>query len=110
NLGWAYEDVAVNLFGKYRDRMCSSYANRYYFDDCDAAKKAGYKAEIASMTTWNLTASYQFNESGRVTVGAINMFDKTPPADPLSDTSPFYANGYDDPIGRQLYIEASYDF
>ncbi|MBO0160297.1 hypothetical protein, partial [Vibrio parahaemolyticus] len=23
NLGWAYEDVAINLFGKYRDRMCS---------------------------------------------------------------------------------------
>ncbi len=110
NLGWAYEDVAINLFGKYRDRMCSSYANRYYFDDCDSAKKAGYKAEIASMTTWNLTASYQFNESGRVTLGAINMFDKVPPADPLSDTSPFYATGYDDPIGRQLYVEASYDF
>ncbi|MGR2766504.1 TonB-dependent receptor plug domain-containing protein [Photobacterium ganghwense] len=110
NLGWTYDDYSLNLFGKYRDRMCSEYANRYYFDTCQEAKDAGYKAEIASMTTWNLTASYQFNENGRVTLGAINMFDKTPPADPLSDTSPFYANKYDDPIGRQLYIEGSYDF
>jgi iron complex outermembrane receptor protein len=110
NLGWAYQDVSMNVFGKYRDRMCSSYANRYYFDNCDAAKDAGNKAEIASMTTWNLTASYQFTESGQVTLGAINVFDKAPPADPLSDTSPFFASGYDDPIGRQLYIEASYDF
>ncbi|MDF2153962.1 TonB-dependent receptor [Vibrio sp. CAU 1672] len=110
NLGWVYEDVSLNLFGKYRDRMCSSYANQYYFDNCQEAKDAGYRAEIASMTTWNLTASYQFNESGRVTLGAINLFDKAPPADPLNDTSPFYADEYDDPVGRQVYIEAAYDF
>lgn len=110
NLGWSYEDYSVNLFGKYRDRMCSEYANQYYFADCDAAKEAGYKAEIASMTTWNLTASYDFNADGRVTVGVINLFDKTPPADPLSDTSPYYAYSYDDPIGRQIYIEGTYNF
>ncbi|EPT8081664.1 TonB-dependent receptor [Vibrio vulnificus] len=110
NLGWAYQDVNVNLFGKFRDEMCTSYANDYYFEDCDAAKKAGYETKISSMTTWNLTTSYQFNESGRVTLGIINMFDKEPPKDPLNDTSPFYADSYDDPIGRQVYVEASYDF
>lgn len=110
NLGWAYQDVNVNLFGKYRDKMCSSFANDYYFESCDAAKKAGYETKISSMTTWNLTTSYQFNESGRVTLGIINLFDKEPPKDPLSDTSPFYADEYDDPIGRQVYVEASYDF
>jgi TonB dependent receptor. len=62
------------------------------------------------MTTWNLTTTYAFNEQGKVTVGAINMFDKQPPADPLSDRSPFYANSYDSPLGRQLYIEGEYNF
>ncbi len=110
NLGWAYQDVSLNVFGKYRDRMCTEFANQYYFENCKEAKDAGYKADIASMTTWNLTASYQFSEQGTVTIGAINVFDKEPPADPLSDTSPFYANTYDDPIGRQVYLEAAYNF
>ncbi|KLV08535.1 TonB-dependent receptor [Photobacterium aquae] len=110
NLGWNYNEYAVNLFGKYRDSMCSEYANQYYFDTCQDAKDAGFNADISSMTTWNLTATYEFNENGRVTLGAINLFDKTPPADPLSDTSPFYAYTYDDPVGRQVYIEGSYDF
>jgi len=110
NLGWQYDAYSVNLFGKYRDRMCSSYANQYYFDTCQDAKDAGYDAEIASLTTWNLTASYAFSDDARVTIGAINLFDATPPADPLNDTSPFYADGYDDPTGRTLYIEGSMNF
>ncbi|QIR05026.1 TonB-dependent receptor plug domain-containing protein [Salinivibrio costicola] len=110
NLGWVMGDYSVNVFGKYRDSMCTGYANRYYFDTCQDAKDAGQQTKVSSMTTWNLTATYAFNEQGKVTLGAINMFDKQPPADPLSDTSPFYADDYDSPLGRQLYVEAEYNF
>ncbi|MBM0419327.1 TonB-dependent receptor [Aeromonas veronii] len=109
-LGWGYGDLTTTLFANYRDRMCSSYANNYYFTDCEDAKAQGFEPEIASFTTWNLTMGYQINEAASVTLGAVNLFDKTPPADRISDTAPYFANDYDNPIGRTVFVEGNYKF
>ena len=109
-LGWGYGDLTTTLFANYRDRMCSAYANNHYFTDCEDAKAKGFDPEIASFTTWNLTMGYQINEAASVTLGAVNLFDKTPPADRISDTDPYFANSYDNPIGRKVFVEGNYKF
>ncbi len=110
NLGWEYDKLSSNLFVKYRDSYCSEFANDYYFTDCEAAKSAGYETKVSSMTTFNLSAKYRVNEQAVVGMGITNLFDKTPPADPLDGTSPYYAETYDNPVGRAYYLEASYKF
>ncbi len=110
NLGWSYEKVSTNVFVKYRSSYCSEFANDYYFTDCAEAKADGYETKVGSMTTVNLSGKYRFSDNASVGFGITNLFDKTPPADPLSDFAPFYAVSYDNPVGRAFYLEAGYEF
>ncbi len=110
NLGWNYKKVSVNTFVKYRSSYCSGFANNFFYPDCAAAKDLGLETTVDSITTVNLSGKYRFSDAASVGFGITNLFDTTPPADPLSATAPFYASGFDNPVGRAFYLEAGYEF
>lgn len=98
SVGWQNEKQSAYLVARYIDS---------YKDDASA------NAKISSHTTVDLSYSYSFGNvlggsaETKVTLGAINLFDRDPPA-----VSTFI--GFDvqthDPRGRLLYAKLSHSF
>jgi iron complex outermembrane receptor protein len=67
--------------------------------------------EVAAYSLWNLSGSYTGVAGLTVTAGVKNLLDQEPP---FSNQGTLFQKGYDprysDPVGRALYLRASYAF
>lgn len=92
-----WEDLTVALAANYRhatvlDREWTSEDNDYN--------------DVPSYTEWDLTARYQVLDNLEVRGGVLNVFDRTPPRNPvLYDDGEFY-----DLDGRTLTVGFNYKF
>lgn len=71
----------------------------------------GGDRRVASYTTHDISATYEFMKGVRLTAGIVNVFDREPP---LSVQTTTFQRGYDprytDPIGRQFLVRGEYKF
>jgi iron complex outermembrane recepter protein len=67
--------------------------------------------DVEAYSLWNITGSYEGIKGLSLMAGIKNLFDKDPP---LSVQSTLFQQGFDarytDPVGRALYMRASYSF
>nr|WP_315261323.1 TonB-dependent receptor [uncultured Duganella sp.] len=95
NLGWSKGDVAAGMTGHYK----SGYVDQ----DPDN--------HVPSYTTWDGYGSWKALPGLTLTAGVRNLFDRKPP---LSYQTTTFQAGYDprftDPLGRTMYVRATYDF
>lgn len=67
---YAIDDFSASLIAKYIDS---------YDGETPQQQEAGTnKQDFSSFTTWDMTLNYDFNNYGKVTVGARNLFDAMP--------------------------------
>ena len=86
NLNWSMSDYSATLIGNYIN-----------------STPIGGGATLDDWTTWDLQVNWATPWSGRLTVGARNLFDKDPPLSPQLG-NPFYSNQLHDIFGRVPYI------
>jgi len=83
---------------------------RTSYDDQNLVE-AQYFNKVPSYQLWNLSATYTGIRGVSLTAGIKNLADKEPP---FSNQGTLFQKGYDprytDPIGRALYLRASYTF
>lgn len=102
---WLYQDFTATLFAKYTDRHHGMSYKGHKSDDVSESE-----LEVASHTTWNLTAGYHFTDEASVKVGVVNMFDKGPNFDPTATGWPHYSRSIFNATGREVFIEGEYKF
>ncbi|GAA0816714.1 TonB-dependent receptor [Colwellia asteriadis] len=94
---YAYEDLSLTLKINYR-------ASTVEDNEWDAEQN-NYN-DIHSYTTFDLTGRYQVTDALEVRAGILNMFDRTPPANPFSyDEGEFY-----DLFGQRITLGVNYKF
>ncbi|WP_278403611.1 TonB-dependent receptor domain-containing protein [Pseudoalteromonas ruthenica] len=109
--------------GEYhRPRWKARFMTNYYWEDLTVALAANYRHatvldrewtsedndynDVPSYTEWDLTARYQVLDNLEVRGGVLNVFDRTPPRNPvLYDDGEFY-----DLDGRTLTVGFNYKF
>ncbi len=100
-VSWARDDLSLNLRWRHIDEM----KNRLVVDNPQNTSAVG----VDSVNYFDLTGSWDVNESMRVTVGLLNVTDEEPPiyTSPLDyNTDP---NTYD-VLGRRYFARLSYGF
>jgi iron complex outermembrane receptor protein len=68
---------------------------------------------VPSYTTFDWQGEYALNKALRVTLGVKNLFDRNPPMSLQTGgggNQVGYDGRYTDPIGRQFYLGAHYNF
>jgi iron complex outermembrane receptor protein len=92
-LGWEYARSSANITMRYTDAV---------LDDVFLPITATPVNEIGSWTVFDVQFQQRFGESEktRITIGAINAFDREPPAATFTG----YISGLADALGRQLYV------
>ena len=100
SLTWALGKWSANLSNKFM----SGYRDQNYVD-------AGYEQKVKAYSTFSLSGAYSGWKNTDITVGVKNLFDKNPP---FTNQGTVFQTGYDprytDPLGRTLYVKASYKF
>ena len=100
SLTWALGKWSANLSNKFM----SGYRDQNYVD-------AGYEQNVKAYSTFSLSGAYSGWKNTDITVGVKNLFDKNPP---FTNQGTVFQTGYDprytDPLGRTLYVKASYKF
>ncbi len=66
--------------------------------------------EVASQTTWNLTAGYNITDSIKVKGGVVNLFDAGPNFDPTATSWPHYQRSVYNARGREWFLEGEVKF
>ncbi|MDP7013636.1 MAG: TonB-dependent receptor, partial [Verrucomicrobiota bacterium] len=96
----------VSLWWNYDKYSAGATVN--YVDSFD--QLYGAIAEVASLTTLDLQASYDLTDNSRITVGALNVTDEDPSwSDSEAEGYPFAAAGHS-PLGTVLYGNVSVRF
>lgn len=107
--------VAFNWdYGSYGLTFANTYLSGYrdqnttYDPFSDAPLPA---RDVDAYSLWDLTGSWQINDSLRLRGGLLNVFDEEPP---FSNQAYYFIAGYDptytDPRGRSYYVGLEYKF
>jgi iron complex outermembrane receptor protein len=100
NFDWTYGAFGATLTQNYTDR---------YEDGPDLN---GARHFVPGYSIYDLQARYSYSKDLNFSVGAKNLFDKDPPL--YINTVNFFAYGFDpaqyDPLGRFVYVKATYKF
>ncbi|UXI68081.1 TonB-dependent receptor plug domain-containing protein [Tahibacter amnicola] len=91
---WTYGAFSTTLFGQ-----------RY-----GSLPKRNQSGRYGPSATYNLSASYAFNENAKLSVAIDNVRNTPPHRDSTNDRYPYYDMFQFDPIGRQYFVEFSYRF
>lgn len=96
-LGWEHDRSSASVTLRYTDSI---------LDDVFLAVTATPVNEIGSWTVFDLQFQQRFgaDERTRLTIGAINAFDRAPP----TATFTGYISGLADALGRQAYLRFDY--
>ena len=105
SVNWMYQDFTTTLFANHIGRHHGMSYKGHKTDD-----KSESELEVASHTTWNLTAGYHFTNEASVKLGVVNMFDKGPNFDPTATGWPHYSRSLYNARGRSVFIEGEYKF
>ncbi|MGZ8316713.1 MAG: TonB-dependent receptor [Telluria sp.] len=99
-LGWSKGSWGVMLANTFK----TSYDDQNFVD-------AQFRNEVGSYSLWNLSGSYTGYKGLTLTAGVKNLLDEDPP---FTNQGTMFQKGYDprytDPVGRALYLRASYSF
>ncbi len=99
-LGWTMGNWNATLANVYK----SSYDDQNLVD-------AAFFNKVDAYSLWNVSASYTGFKGLTVTAGVKNLLDEDPP---FTNQGTLFQKGYDprytDPVGRALYLRASYSF
>ncbi|HEY0488702.1 MAG TPA: TonB-dependent receptor [Telluria sp.] len=99
-LGWAAGNWSALLANTYK----SSYDDQNFVDPAFFNKAEAY-------SLWNISGSYTGYRGLTLTLGVKNLLDEDPP---FSNQGTLFQKGYDprytDPVGRALFMRASYTF
>ena len=86
------------------NRFMSGYDDQNNVDD-------QYRQRVGRYSTWALAGTYTGNKQVDLTLGVKNLLDEDPP---YTNQSTTFQQGYDprytDPLGRTLYLRATYRF
>ncbi|WP_394204115.1 TonB-dependent receptor [Shewanella waksmanii] len=96
-VGWFIEDLETTLGAYHTARM-------------HGANYESIKGEVASQTTWNLTAGYNITDSIVVKGGVVNLFDAGPNFDPTITSWPHYQRSVYNARGREWFLEGEVKF
>jgi iron complex outermembrane receptor protein len=100
SLTWAMDRWSATLSQSYK----SAYTDQNLVEP-------EFRHDVPSYSLWNLAASYTGFKGLTLTAGVKNLADKQPP---FSNQGTLFQKGYDprytDPVGRALYLRASYTF
>ncbi|WP_206537869.1 TonB-dependent receptor domain-containing protein [Shewanella mangrovi] len=105
SLQYQYNDFSATLWAYYLPTYINDYDVQIY---AGQESNLDAKREVASMTTFDLTMSYQLTNSLRVNFAGRNIFDKQP-AFVVVEQLPYDAARYN-VAGRTLSLELQYDF
>ena len=99
-LGWASGNWSALLANTFK----SSYDDQNFVDP-------EFFNKVESYSLWNISGSYTGYRGLTLTVGVKNLLDEDPP---FSNQGTLFQKGYDprstDPVGRALFMRASYTF
>ena len=99
-LSWNQGDWTVNLINRY---------NSHYRDQ--NAVDPGFERHVKHWSIWTLSGTYTANKKVDFTAGIKNLLDEDPP---FTNQSTTFQRGYDprytDPLGREVFMRATYKF
>jgi iron complex outermembrane receptor protein len=99
-LAWSRGDWSALLAQSFK----SSYTDQNLVD-------AQFFNKVDSYSLWNISGSYSGIKSLTLTAGVKNPLDEDPP---FTNQGTLFQKGYDprytDPVGRALFLRASYSF
>lgn len=99
-LGWT--------MGNWNALLANTYKSSY--DDQNFVEPAFFN-KVDSYSLWNVSGSYTGFKGLTLTAGVKNLLDEDPP---FTNQGTLFQKGYDprytDPVGRALYLRASYSF
>jgi iron complex outermembrane receptor protein len=99
-LGWSSGPFSALLAQSFK----SSYDDQNFVD-------AQYFNKVGAYSLWNLSGTYTGIKGLTLTAGVKNLLDKEPP---FTNQGTMFQKGYDprytDPVGRALFMRASYSF
>ncbi|MBB5370905.1 MULTISPECIES: TonB-dependent receptor [unclassified Janthinobacterium] len=100
SLNWSKGKWGASLSNQYM----SGYEDQNLVD-------AQYQQHVKAYSTFSLSGSYKGFHNTDISVGVKNLFDTNPP---FTNQGTVFQTGYDprytDPLGRTLYVKASYKF
>jgi iron complex outermembrane receptor protein len=95
-------------FGAFGATLTQNYTDRYE----DGPDLNGNRHFVSGYSIYDLQARYSYNKDLNLSIGAKNVFDKDP--ERYINTVNFFAYGFDpaqyDPLGRFVYVKATYKF
>lgn len=110
-LGWFIEDFEATLGAYHTARMHGMQYKSFKQSAEDAGEDFDESAhEVASQTTWNLTAGYNITDSIKVKGGVVNLFDAGPNFDPTATSWPHYQRSVYNARGREWFLEGEVKF
>ena len=105
---WRHNMALTWRNGSWSATLAQNYRTGYVDQNLVDAQ---YFNNVSSYQLWNLSATYTGWKGLSVTGGVKNLFDKDPP---FTNQGTVFQKGYDpryaDPIGRAIYLRASYSF
>jgi outer membrane receptor protein involved in Fe transport len=99
SVNYAINDHSIAAIAHYRSGIDSLVNNNLI----------GYEA-TASSTTFDISYTYQVNDSSSVQLGCINCGDKSPIFDPGPNEEAGYFKSLDDPRGSVVYVRWTQEF
>lgn len=96
-LNWAYEDWNTSLYAHHQGGIPN------FNQVTNPGRGSG-------QTIWNLDLSKQIVEQMRLGLSVINLFDEMPPFDPSYTSWPYHRQLSHSAIGRQVFVNMSWDF
>lgn len=96
-LNWAYDDWNTSLYAHHQGGIPN------FNQVTNPGRGSG-------QTIWNLDLSKQIVEQMRLGLSVINLFDEMPPVDPSYTSWPYHRQLSYSAIGRQVFVNMSWDF
>jgi iron complex outermembrane receptor protein len=88
-------------------------SNRYisHYIDQNTSVDPGFFNNVKHYSTWALSTTYRGNKQIELTAGIKNLFDEAPPfTNQVTNFQLGYDPRYTDPLGRTVYMRATYKF
>ena len=105
---WQHTATLAWNSGVWGATLSQSYKTGYQDQNQVAAQ---YRNKVSSYSLWNVSASYTGFPGLTLQAGVKNLLDEEPP---FSNQGTLFQKGYDprytDPVGRALFVRASYAF
>ncbi|GLP96921.1 TonB-dependent receptor [Paraferrimonas sedimenticola] len=108
NLAWFYGNLEATLAARHIGPMKEGTVLQETLED--GTKVDIPKKELASWTSWNLTAVYHLGDNAKLTAGIVNLFDKGPNFDPTASSWPHYPRSVYNARGREFFLEGEVKF